>query len=166
MKKLRVYLDTSVINFLFADDAPEFKKITVAFFEQFVKPETYLVYVSDVVIKEIQKTSDERHRNELLRVISDYNLRIVTLNEEADQLAQTYIQRRIIPAYKLEDAEHIAIATVQQMDILLSWNFKHLANIKQQRAVQAINEQANYWHPLALLNPMEVMYEDEENSEE
>ena len=51
MKKLKIYLDTSVINFLFADDVPEFKKITDDFFENYIKKEKYLAYISDVVIR-------------------------------------------------------------------------------------------------------------------
>lgn len=162
MKKLRIYLDTSVINFLFADDAPELQRITTTFFDRFVKTETYAVYVSDVVIREIHKTPNDIKRKQLLDVISEYQLRIVTVNEEIDRLAQLYIEQHIIPPHKLEDAEHIAIATVHQMDVLLSWNFKHLANIKKQRAICAINEQENYCYPLILTNPMEVMYEDEQ----
>ena len=57
MKKLKIYLDTSVINFLFADDVPEFKKITEEFFEH-VKEQRYHVFISDIVIKEIDKTLD------------------------------------------------------------------------------------------------------------
>ena len=163
MKKLRIYLDTSVINFLFAEDAPELQRITQTFFERFVKTETYLAYVSDVVIREIRKTPDDIKRMQLLNVISDYQLRIVTMNEEIDRLAQLYIEQRIIPPHKLEDAEHIALATAHQMDVLLSWNFKHLANIKKQRAIRAVNEQENYCYPLVLTNPMEVMYEDEQS---
>ena len=161
MKQLKIYLDTSVINFLFADDAPDFKKITEDFFENYVKLEKYLVYVSDVVIKEIEKTNDKTKRTKLLQVISDYKLRILTLNEEGDRLANIYIKKKVIPVKKLEDAEHIAIATINQMDILLSWNFKHLANINKQILVKAINELEGYFYPLFLTNPMEVLYEDD-----
>jgi predicted HAD superfamily hydrolase len=76
MKKLRIYLDTSVINFLFADDAPDLKKITEELFQDFVRKEKYLFYVSEIVIKEIEKTTDDSHRINLLKVIKDYNLRI------------------------------------------------------------------------------------------
>ena len=64
MKKLKIYLDTSVINFLFADDVPEFKKITEDFFENYVKKGKYIVYVSNVVIAEIEKTRDKQGRLE------------------------------------------------------------------------------------------------------
>jgi hypothetical protein len=162
MKKLRIYLDTSIINFLFADDAPDLKKITQELFRDFIKKERYLFYISDVVIKEIEKTKDDPHKIKLLNVIKDYNLRILTISEEAEKLSLIYIKDKVIPERKIEDAQHIAIATIQQLDVLLSWNFKHLANIKKQLAVKRINEREGYFYPLILTNPMEVMDESEE----
>lgn len=162
MKKLRIYLDTSIINFLFADDAPDLKKITKELFQDFIKKEKYLFYISDVVIKEIEKTRDEPHKKKLLNVIKDYNLRILTISEDAEKLSLIYIKDKVIPERKIEDAQHIAITTIHQLDVLLSWNFKHLANINKQRAVKRINEREGYFYPLILTNPMEVMDENEE----
>ena len=161
MKKLKIYLDTSVINFLFADDVPEFRKITEDFFENYVKKGKYLVYVSDVVIAEIEKTKYGDKKKLLLEVIEKYSLRILILDETSDALANVYLREKIIPPKKLEDAQHIAIATCNQMDILLSWNFKHLSNIQKQIGVKIINEKEGYFYPLILTNPMEVVYENE-----
>ncbi|MEI6125175.1 MAG: PIN domain protein, partial [Pseudomonadota bacterium] len=61
----------------------------------------------------------------------------------------------------IEDAQHIALATIHSMDILLSWNFKHLANVSKQTKVKLINEHEGYVYPLMLTNPMKVMYENE-----
>lgn len=162
MKKLRVYLDTSVINFLFADDAPDLKVITEELFVDFIKKEKYLCYISDVVIKEIEKTKDNLHKLNLLKVIKDYNLRILNISEEAEKLSLLYLENHVIPERKIEDAQHIAIATVNQLDVLLSWNFKHLANINKQFAVKQVNEREGFFYPLVLTNPMEVMDESEE----
>lgn len=161
MKKLKIYLDTSVINFLFADDVPEFKRITEDFFENYVKKGKYLVYVSDVVIAEIEKTKDEIKKKQLFEVIEKYLLRIIILDEASDKLAKVYIREKVIPPKKLEDAQHIAIATCNQMDILLSWNFRHLANIHKQLSVRIVNEKEGYFYPLILTNPMEVIYEND-----
>ncbi|HWR58685.1 MAG TPA: PIN domain-containing protein [Thermodesulfovibrionales bacterium] len=161
MKKLRIYLDTSVINFLFADDVPEFKKITEDFFENYVKSGKYVVYISDVVIAELEKTKSEDKKRLLLEVIEEYSLRIVTLDRASDTLAAVYVKEKIIPDKKLEDAQHIAIATCNQMDILLSWNFKHLSNIQKQIGVRIVNEKEGYFYPLILTNPMEVVYEND-----
>lgn len=160
MKKLKIYLDTSVINFLFADDVPEFRKITEDFFENYVKADKYIVYISDVVIAEIEKTKSEDKKKQLLEVIQKYSLRILALDSTSNALAAVYVKEKIIPERKLEDAQHIAIATCNQMDVLLSWNFKHLSNIQKQIGVKIINEKEGYFYPLILTNPMEVVYEN------
>ena len=67
----------------------------------------------------------------------------------------------MIPEKKLDDAIHIAISTIFSMDILLSWNFRHLANIQKQIAINTINRKAGYTKELFIVNPMEVIYENE-----
>ncbi|MBI4931450.1 MAG: type II toxin-antitoxin system VapC family toxin [Bacteroidetes bacterium] len=161
MKRLKIYLDTSVINFLFADDVPEFRKITEDFFENYVKMGKYIVYISDVVIAEIEKTKNEDKKKRLLEVIEKYSIKILTLDKNSDAIAGVYIREKVIPEKKLEDAQHIAIATCNQMDILLSWNFKHLSNIQKQIDVKIVNEKEGYFYPLILTNPMEVVYEND-----
>jgi len=161
MKLLKIYLDTSVINFLFAEDAPDFKRVTIDFFEHYVRRKVYQVYVSEVVIREIEQTSDANQKERLLNVIAEYDLRVLPLTDEANKLALLYLAERILPEKKLDDARHIALTTVNQIDILLSWNFKHLANINKQLAVKVINEREGYFYPMLLTNPMEVLYEDD-----
>ncbi len=97
----------------------------------------------------------------MLEVIEKYSMRILTLDKNSDTLARVYITEKIIPETKLEDAQHIAIATCNQMDILLSWNFKHLSNIQKQISVKIVNEKEGYFYPLILTNPMEVIYEND-----
>lgn len=161
MRKLKLYLDTSVLNFLFADDVPEFKKITEEFFENYVRKGKYTVYISDVVIREIEKTKDESKKIKLLEVVRKYSLQILKLDRDSDTLAHAYVREKIIPIRKIEDAQHIAISTCNQIDILISWNFKHLANIQKQIAVKVVNEKEDYFYPLVLTNPMEVIYEND-----
>jgi len=73
LKKLKVYLDTSIINFLFADDAPNFKSITEEFFQKFVALQVYDIFISAVVIDEIDRTENEIKKSELLDVIKNMN---------------------------------------------------------------------------------------------
>jgi hypothetical protein len=160
MKRLRIYLDTSVINFLFADDAPELQKITKDFFDNCVKPKKYEVYISEVVTREINRTPSEEKRIQLQDVIREYEPGVLELGTEANHLAAIYVEEGIIPLRNLDDARHIAIATCNHLDILLSWNFRHLANIRKQFAVKSINEREGYFHPLMLTNPMEVVYNE------
>ncbi|MEK6558491.1 MAG: PIN domain-containing protein [Candidatus Margulisiibacteriota bacterium] len=158
MKKLKIYLDTSVINFLFADDALDYQKITKEFFDDYL--EEYAVYVSEIVYAEINRTSDINKRELLLGTITKYKLEVFNkLTDEIERLADCYIKELVIPKNKLEDALHIAFSTFYEFDLLLSWNFKHLANVKKQMAVNAINEREGYTKRLLLINPMEVIYE-------
>ena len=161
MKKVKIYLDTSVINFLFADDVPEFRKITEEFFAKFVKPKYYEVYVSSIVFMEIGKTTNETLKEQLLQAIRYYELRELAddKTDEIKYLANLYITEKIIPHKKIEDALHIAFAVVNEIDILLSWNFKHLANIKKEKQVQLLNQKYGYNYPFRILTPLEVDYE-------
>ncbi|MEW6685735.1 MAG: type II toxin-antitoxin system VapC family toxin [Candidatus Edwardsbacteria bacterium] len=157
MKKLRLYLDTSIINFLFAEDEPEKQEITKEFFENFVTKGKFIVYVSDVVIEEIEKTNDVKKRKILLEVVAKYNLEAFSLTEEAIDLANKYLAKKIVPKKKVEDARHIAIATINECDALLSWNYEHLANINKERKIIATNLEEGYNYLLRLVTPMEVM---------
>jgi len=161
MKKFKIYLDTSIINFLFADDAPAFKKITSDFFNEYFN--NYDIYISDIVLLEINKTEDKGKKSQLLSVIENYPFKIIEINdnEAIEYLSDLYVKEEVIPRNKKEDALHIAIATVYEMDILLSWNFKHLANIKKQILINSINEREGYLKKLNLLSPLEVEYENE-----
>jgi len=159
MKKLRIYLDTSVINFLFAGDAPDFKKATVEFFQSYYN--NYELFISDVVIMEIDKDHDTEHRQKFISVIKDHPITVLGNDtaEDLQQLAQKYIKKGSIPKSKPDDALHVAYATIHEMDILLSWNFKHLANVNREIKIQAINSEEGYLYPLRLLSPLEVLDE-------
>ena len=160
MRKTRIYLDTSVISFLFADDVPELKGITREFFELYVRTGLYDVFISEVVVAEIERTAGPALRHQLRAVAETYALPALTSSDEVGPLVTEYIGAGVIPPTHVDDARHVAIATCNEMDILLSWNFKHLANIKKQIGVRAVNERNGYFHPLLLTTPMEVTYED------
>lgn len=156
MRKHKLYLDTSIINYLFADDAPKEKDITHKLFNSLTKG-GYEVYISDVVIKEIEKTPDLEHRQRLLDQTKQHNLISLESNKQIEELANIYISEGIIPEHKLEDALHIAIATVYELDILVSWNYEHLANIKKEERINSINIKNGYTKLLRMITPLEVI---------
>ena len=161
MKKLRIHLDTSVISFLFADDAPEKRDITIRFFHGWVATGRYETAISPVVVREIERTKHEDERTRLLGVIVDYSLKSVPLDprEEVADLADAYVAARVIPRKKYEDALHIALCTVREMDVLVSWNYQHLANVNKERRIMAVNQSLGYYYPLRITTPLEVMGE-------
>ena len=163
MKKLKIYLDTSIINFLFADDAPEKRDVTREFFSEYIRSGKYRIFISAVVVDEVSRTSDAVKRRKLLDIIEEYDLESLDIddNEEIRRMAEVYIVKGVIPLRKIEDALHVAICTVKEMDVLLSWNYKHLANINRELRILAANLEEGYTHPFRMVTPMEVMDEDE-----
>lgn len=157
MKKLRIYLDTSVINFLFAEDAPEKMEVTKDFFNNYLND--YDVFISEHNLVEIYRTKNEIKKTQLLNAIEEYKLiAYAPINDDITTLAEEYIINGILSDKKLDDAIHIAYATYYEFDILLSWNFKDIANIKKQLEIEIINKQNGYLKNLLLINPYEVVY--------
>lgn len=154
MRKLKLYLDTSVWNFFFADDAPEKRDITKEFFAS-IEKSVYEIFISDVVFQEIND-ADEPKRTALFNLINKNKPTELTISEEVKELAEAYIKRRIIPDNKREDAAHVAIAAVSEMDAVITWNYKHLANLRRAELFNAINLEMGYTKRLELVTPMEV----------
>jgi len=154
-----IYLDTSVINFLFADDAPEKKEITIDFFDNFIKVGIYHTVISPVVLEEINNTEDVQKRNLLIQVIKNYPIEVMELGslDEIEHLASLYLKHKIIPVVKRFDALHIAISVINKLDYLVSWNYKHLANVNRERKVLALNYQLNYLHPIRIITPLDLI---------
>jgi hypothetical protein len=160
-KKLRIYLDTSVINFLFAKDVPDFRRITEDFFE--VYAQQCELYGSDVLLEELDRDPDECRKQRHMTVLRDHGVKILPRSRdyEVAHLADSYLQQQVVPFKKRDDALHVAYATVFEMDVLLSWNFKHLANIRREARFVSVNQAEGYWRTPRIVSPMEV--EDEED---
>lgn len=156
MRKLKLYLDTSVWNFYYADDAPEKKEVTRLFFENLNKSYRYQIYSSPVVIREIEN-ADEKTASELIALIKEHPPIMLEVSSEIDELADIYIAEGVIPKKKRDDAMHIAVATVNEMDALVSWNYKHLANLAKKEKVRAISLLQGYLKELEMITPMEVI---------
>ncbi len=155
MKKLKLYLDTSVWNFYYADDAPEKMEVTRQFFEQ-LNAGNYQIYSSPVVIREIEN-ADENIMALLSDLLARYTPIMLDVTDEIDELADIYLKEKIIPERKRDDALHIAIATVNEMDALISWNYKHLANLAKKEKVRSVNIVQGYLKELEMVTPMEVI---------
>jgi predicted nucleic acid-binding protein len=159
MKELRLYLDTSVINFLFADDAPQYRDRTVEFFERVVRPGIAEVFISQLVVREVERTPDVTRRAALLKAIRENHLQFLPIEPLAEvrALAKAYWRAGVIPPKAENDALHVAIATVNEVDVLVSWNFKHLANVQRERRIANVNDSLGYVYPLRITTPLEVL---------
>jgi len=159
MRKLRLYLETSVWNFYFADDAPEKRDITKEFFES-IKQGRYDIFISQTVLNEIDR-ADEPKKNQLLGLIKEYQPQELDITQEITDLSKKYISQRIIPETKVEDALHVAISAVYEMDALISWNNRHLANLLKMEKLNSVNLKEGYTKHLEIITPMEVITDED-----
>jgi predicted nucleic acid-binding protein len=142
VKKLRVYLDTSVISHLDQQDAPERMADTVLIWEDF-KSGVYDTVISDLALIEVNRCAEPK-RSFLRQRVAEIGYEEVVRNEETRRLSTLYFERGGLPPKSKEDALHIAIATVYRCDIILSWNFRHIVNLRAITAVEAVNIQEGY----------------------
>lgn len=155
MLKFKIYIDTSVIGGCFDDEFGEYSNLL---FNNFIFGSKIAV-VSNITLKEL-KQAPENVRNKLEEIPKD-NIEYVALTEEAEELAQKYIENGVVSSNYLLDAEHIAIATVEKIDILASWNFKHIVSINRIRGFNSVNLREGY-QILEIRTPMEVIDENQE----
>ena len=154
LKKLNLYIDTSVIGGYFD---VEFEKETKILFESILNNEFHVIYSSiteDELIKAPEKVRS------LLNSIPNENKTKIELTEEAVQLGDTYITENVVGKTSREDCFHIALATIYKADILVSWNFKHIVNIVRIRGYNAVNIKLGYAE-IDIRSPKEIVnYED------
>jgi predicted nucleic acid-binding protein len=136
--KLRVYIDTSVVGGYFDD---EFEDVTKLFFDRIFKKD-FLVYFSEISEAELSLAPD--FVRDLKSKIPTDSYRYLELDDESRELAETYIQEKILGKPSLDDAYHIAIATVNRLDVLVSWNFKHIVNYDKIKLFNSINLRLGY----------------------
>ena len=159
MKKLRVYIETSVVSFVFADDSPEKRETTRRFFKKYIRANALDAFISKVVTDEIGRTRDRGLRDRLLGVVRRYPLAQLPFEPRLAilDLAQAYVKSGVIPKKKADDALHVAVCTVHEMDVLVSWNYEHLVNVNKERRIAVVNQACGYIYPLRIATPLEVM---------
>lgn len=161
MRKIKVYLDTSVISYLDQVDAPEKTKETQDLWEQFEDGE-YDVYLSQITLNEVEQCPEPK-RSLLYDYLGKIEFTTLEVDEESIEIAQRIIDLGILKAKSFDDCQHIAIAVVNDCDIVLSWNFKHMVNIKTIRGVRAITNLEGY-KDIEIVSPS-VLLEGEDDYE-
>lgn len=117
----KVYLDTSVLSALFDDKNPERKNLTRIFFNQ---TENFQIFISDLTLAEIERTVNVQLKRKLQKLVDKFD--VVKTNEDVERVAEEYIKQGAVPEGYPEDAYHIALTVIYEMDYLLSWNFRHI----------------------------------------
>jgi predicted nucleic acid-binding protein len=153
MRKLRIYIDTSVIGGYFDN---EFEQETKELFQKFTNKE-YVAVISDITERELLAAPDHVRR---LLVNLKINFESLTTTQEVNTLADEYLNEKVVGATSKNDCLHIAIATINKVDILASWNFKHIVNIKRIRGYNSINIK-NAYSAIEIRSPKDLI--DHEN---
>jgi len=152
--KSRIYIDTSVVGGFYDE---EFKDATRMLFERLENGEIIFV-ISDLLELELSR-APERVRNLLYNYSSDKFERVV-LTEKVIKLADIYIEEEVVGKTSLEDCRHIALATINKVDVLASWNFKHIVNLERIKGYNSINYRLGY-QMLEIRSPQNLInYED------
>ena len=152
--KQRIYIDTSVVGGYFDD---EFSEATLSLFSRFEKGEVIFV-VSDLL--DLELISAPPQVRELLQRYDNNKFEKIYLNEEAIKLADTYIAEKVVGKTSLEDCRHIALATINKVDVLASWNFKHIVNLDRIKGYNSVNYRLGY-SMIEIRSPKDLIhYED------
>ncbi|MCK4728997.1 MAG: hypothetical protein KAT27_08750 [Desulfobacterales bacterium] len=152
--KQRIYIDTSVIG---GCEDEEFSKWSIQLFDEF-REGLRIAVVSDLTRRELEGAPETV--KQILLSLPDPNVVNVFLTEEAETLAQNYIDDGVVSARHIADAQHIAIASVERVDVLVSWNFQQIVNLDRIRAFNSVNLKSAY-PILEIRSPREVIHEEE-----
>ena len=150
MRNLRVYTDASVIG---GCEDPEFSAASLGLWRMFTAGIHTLV-LSVHTLRELQG-APESVRRHITEVPESFRL-VVPDSQEAFILADAYLARGIVGPGSHADALHIALATTARVDVLVSWNFRHIVNLNRIRLFNAVNVEMGYG-TLEIRTPAEVL---------
>lgn len=152
MKKLKIYLDTSVISHLDQQDALDKMQETLRLWQDIIA-EKFTVLVSDVTIEEIEGCAETK-KFKLYEYLKNVDILRIEETKEAIELTNKYLAFGVLKEKCRDDCRHIAIATINECDYIISWNFKHFVNVKTIDKVQAVNKLFGYKEIKILPPPM------------
>ena len=155
MKQLRVYADTSVFGGCFDE---EFAEESKSFFED-IKAGKFTLIVSTTTLAELQRSPD--HVRKVLTQLPEDAVEMLDFSEEITHLRDAYLQAGILKPENKADAEHIASASVADVDFVVSWNFKHIVHFQKIAGYQAVNLMNGY-REIRIYSPKEVVGSEKE----
>ncbi|MBC8385204.1 MAG: PIN domain-containing protein [Candidatus Cloacimonetes bacterium] len=150
MEKVKIYIDTSVIGGCFDD---EFSKWSNKLFEEF-RSGNKIAVISDLVIEEL-KNAPIKVKNKLKEIPDEFII-IANNNAAMTQLAEEYLKQEVLSKKFKDDALHIATATILNIDVLVSWNFKHIVNFNRIKQFNGVNL-LNGYNEIDIRSPQEVI---------
>ncbi len=158
MKKLKIYLDTTVISFLKADDSIDKMNLTLQFWE-LARQNKFIIVLSQLTLDEVLRCSEPK-RSILFDYLKQIDFDDFDITKDVEDLGNKYIQEEIIPQKYADDAYHIAAASVYECDVIASWNFQHIVKYKTIIGVNGINKMLGY-KEIEILTPESMVGEEE-----
>lgn len=146
----RIYIDTSVVGGIYDR---EFDVLTKMFFDKAFREEIRLI-ISELLEEELINAPGQV--KDFFRTLPTNQLEFVRLTKEAIELAEMYIEEKVVGETSRADCRHIALATLNNADVLVSWNFQHIVNLKRIRGYNSINLREGL-HILEIRSPKELM---------
>ena len=138
---MRLYLETTVFNYYF-DKGREGHEDVVLLFNK-ISEGKYDAYTSDYTIDELYDAPEPKRSN-MLALIQEYNIILLPITEESDHFADMYVSKNIIPAHFRLDGAHIAVASLNNLDYVLSYNFQHINRAKTKLLTERVNREHGY----------------------
>ena len=148
--KIRIYTDTSVLG---GCEDEEFAEHSIPLMDCFIRGEHVLV-LSSLTVQELAAAPAEVRGR--LAFVPEAHIETLQLDPEAKELAEAYIAAGVLSAKLRADAQHIAIATVGRVDVLVSWNFKHIVNLHRIHGYNSVNLRKGY-PMIEIRTPQEVL---------
>jgi hypothetical protein len=158
MKVPTLYLDTSVIGGYFDD---EWREDTRELWAQ--RGNGLWQFISSgLVAQEIADAPPDVRQ--LFEDTFDRTKDLLAMTGEIEDLALEYLKAGVVPVKFEDDAKHVATCTVHRVSHLVSWNFKHLVNVRREAGFNAVNLLQGY-SPVSIVNPKELIHANTENED-
>ena len=151
MKKLKIYIDTSVISHLNHEDAPEKMKDALLFWNE-LKTGKYEVVISELTLREIRQCPQPKLAF-LIDYLGEIEYEVLHNSEEVTALAKAYVENGVLTQKNENDCMHMAFAATSECDVIVSLNFKHMVRLKTIQGVRVVNAKNGYFKQMDIVQP-------------
>ena len=139
--KLSLYLETTVFNYYFDNDREGHEDVLKLF--DAIKAGEFNVFTSELVVRELANAPEPK-RSKMLALIEDYNVQFLEDTDKVKYLGRLYVEKGVIPASHIVDSLHVAMASVYELDCIISYNFHHINRNKTRIMTASINKEEGY----------------------
>jgi predicted nucleic acid-binding protein len=150
MKRLRIYVDTSVIGGCLDEEFVDESRALL----QMAREGLVKLLVSDVLADELELAPKDVQ--DIFGALPQDCLEAVFRSEETERLRDGYLAAKVVNSASVNDAHHVALATIGGADMIVSWNFKHIVHFEKIRGFNAVNLREGYTS-IEIRSPREVV---------